>query len=436
MRRCCEQQGEVVTMRDDLRQARDDGAGRILTVRLDWRSLIPVVALVATVWLLGRIWETLLLLVVALILAGALAPLMGRLEARGLGRGGAVGVILLGLVAALGALGALVLPALVGQVQGFVAAEPQLQAQLAARAAAFPPLAGQAAAIRDAQPIALLAPLAAGVLGYAGAAAQVVVLTLTVVVMTLYLLADQERIRGFAFALLPRAYHVRVARILLDMGTIVGGYMRGQALTSLAMGVVVFAVLAATGTPNPLALAAFAALADLVPLVGGFLVLIPVTLAALAQGPVVAAIVFGVILAYQQLEGHILIPRIYGQTLRLSPLAVLVALIVGGQLLGIIGALLALPLAAGLRVLVEDLRIALPGELPGEASERDRDARAEEAYAAGAEGSSALEAAGLATTIAAEAQEETLAETGMLEHPLEERGDPPLTPPAYPNPAR
>jgi len=165
-------------------------------------------------------------------------------------------------------------------------------------------------------------------------------------------------------------------------------------------------------------------------------VLFPVTLAALAQGPLSAAILFVAILAYQQVEGHILIPRIYGQTLRLSSLAVLVALLVGGQLLGIIGALLALPLAAGLRVLVEDLRIALPGEFPGEASERARDARAEEEYAAGAEGSSALEAAELATTIAAQVQEETLAETGVLEHPLEERGDPPHTPPAVPNPAR
>jgi len=423
-------------MRDEMRRAIDETGGRVLTVRLDWRSLIPVVVLVGGVWLLGRIWETLLLLVVALVLAGALAPLLAGLQRRGLARGAALGAILLALVAAIAALGALVLPALVTQVQDFVAAEPGLQAQLADRAAAFPPLTGQAAALRDAQPIAFLAPLAADALGYAGAAAQLVVLTLTVVVMTVYLLADQERIRGFAFALLPRGYHVRAARILLDMGTVVGGYMRGQALTSLAMGLVVFALLAATGTPNPLALAAFAALADLIPLVGGFLVLIVVTLAALAQGPITAAIVFGGILAYQQVEGHILIPRVYGQALRLSPLAVLIALLIGGQLLGIVGALLALPLAAGLRVLVEDLRIALPGELPGEASERARDARAEVAYAAGAEGSSALEAAELATTIAAEAQEETLAETGSVERPIEERGEGPSAPPAAPNPAR
>ncbi len=75
-------------MRDDLRHQLDTAAGdrQILVVRLDWRSLIPVVVLAGVVWLLGRIWETLLLLVVALILADALVPLMTRLERRGLGR--------------------------------------------------------------------------------------------------------------------------------------------------------------------------------------------------------------------------------------------------------------------------------------------------------------------------------------------------------------
>jgi predicted PurR-regulated permease PerM len=423
-------------VREAFREATDDGTGRMLVVRLDWRSLIPVVILVGGVWLIGRIWETLLLLTVSLILAGALAPLLGRLERRGMGRGTAIGIILIGLLVVLGAVGALVLPALAAQIQEFVTAEPALQAQLADRIAAFGPLAGQADAIRGAKPTALLAPLAADALGYAGVAAEAVVLTLTVVVMTLYLLSDQERIRGFVFALLPRVYHIRVARILLDMGVIVGGYMRGQAVTSLAMGAVVFVALAATGIPNPLALAAFAALADLIPLVGGFLVLIPVTVAALVHGPVPAAIVFAVILGYQQIEGHILIPRIYGQTLRLSPLAVVVALLVGGQLLGIIGALLALPLAAGLRVLVEDLRIELPGELPGEASDREREEQVEETYVAEAAGSSAFEAAELATAMAVQVQEETVVDTGVIEQPVEERGDPPLTPPNRPNPAR
>lgn len=220
------------------------------------------------------------------------------------------------------------------------------------------------------------------------------------------------------------------------MGTVVGGYVRGQALTSLLMGLFAYTVLRLVGTPEPLALAAFAAFADLIPLVGGFLLLIPAVVAMLAVGPVPALIVMVAIMAYQQLESNVLIPRVYGKTLRLSPVAVTVALLVGGQLLGIIGALLALPLAAGLRVLVENLRIELPGELPGEAVQRAADARAEATYAAQAEGSSAIEAATMATALAGELQEETRAETGLVESPIEERGDPPRTPPAVPNPAR
>jgi hypothetical protein len=86
--------------------------------------------------------------------------------------------------------------------------------------------------------------------------------------------------------------------------------------------------------------------------------------------------------------------------MRLSPVAVLLALLAGGSLLGVAGALLALPLAAGIRVVVEDLRIDLPGEQPGEVTERTLHDEAEAAFAARAGGSSAVEAAAIATELA------------------------------------
>lgn len=242
-------------------------------------------------------------------------------------------------------------------------------------------------------------------------------------VLAVYMLADSQRVKGFAFALLPRRFHLRSARILLDMETVVGGYVRGQALTSLLIGLFVYAVLWVAGTPNPLALAVFAAFADLLPFVGGFLVLAPATLATLPQGALPAALVALALLIYFQVEGHVLIPRIYGQTLRLSSLAVLVTLLIGGQLLGIVGALLALPIAASLRVLIEQLRIDLPGEHPGEDTQRTLDAVAEAEYAAQTEGVSALAASELATVMAEQAQEDQLVTTGTVEVPIEERGD-------------
>ena len=210
------------------------------------------------------------------------------------------------------------------------------------------------------------------------------------------------------------------------MGTVVGGYVRGQALTSLLTGTFTFGVLVLLRVPNALALAVFVAFADLIPLAGSFL----------ARGPGVALAVFVALFLYQQLESHVLIPRVYGQVLRLSPLAVLLALLAGAQLLGIVGALLALPVAAGLRVLVEQLRIDLPGEQPGEAAQRATDARAEAAYVIQAGGAPAVEAAAIATDMAGAMQEETKDETGAVKAPIEGRGVSLLTPPVVRHPAR
>src|SRR5262249_24299619 len=153
----------------------------------------------------------------------------------------------------------------------------------------------------------------------AGAAVQVVLLAVTTVVVAFYLIADHERVIRLLFALLPRHVHVRAARILVDMEGVVDSYVRGQVLTSLLVGVVVFVGLWLVGTPNPLALAAFAAFADLIPFVGGVLVVVPTVLATLARGLVPALVVLAVILGYLQVESHVVVPRVYGKTLRLSP---------------------------------------------------------------------------------------------------------------------
>jgi len=112
---------------------------------------------------------------------------------------------------------------------------------------------------------------------------------------------------------------------------------------------------------------------------------------------------------------------------------VIVALLVGGTLLGIVGALLALPMAAGIRVLIENYRIELPGEHPGEKEERAEEDRAEATYAAETQGTSARESAMVATQIAVHLQEAEAEETGKAEVPVEERSDPTYRPPPVRN---
>lgn len=422
---------------------RPEQPASIVRHELSWRSLLSIVVLGFGLWLLVRIWPIILIIVVALVLAGTLSPLVGWLERHRVPRALGLGMILLGLVGAVVGLAALIIPAFAGQVSAAVESAPAFRQRLADFMASIPILADRAQQVREAQPSSLLNGIEQHALGFAGAAAQLLAYGLITVVLAFYLLADHERVQGFFFALLPRSYHLRTARVLLDMETIVGGYVRGQALTSLLIGIFTFVTLAIAGVPNAFALAIFAAAVDLIPLVGAILAVIPPALVSLSQGPTVALGVFIALLIYNQIENHIIIPRVYGQTMRLSPVAVLIALLIGGQLLGLLGALLALPIAAGIRVLIEDMRIELPGEQPGERTERASDDDAEARYHAETAGATAVEAVVIANALAEQMQQDEALTVGQIETPIEERGDDETfegrdgtAPASLPNPAR
>ena len=246
----------------------DDPRVRTIRHELALRSIFSVIAIAAGLWLVVRVWSIILLLTIALVLAGTVNPMVAWLERHHVRRVAALGLVLLTFVLAIAGLGALLILAVVAQMRGLVASAPTIQGRLADYLATVPALAASADAVRRAQPERLLEPLGGYALAFAGAAAEVVNLGLTTVVLAFYLLADAQRVKGFAFALLPRRFHLRAARILLDMEAVVGGYVRGQALTSLLIGLFVFALLWLAGARNPLAVAVFTAFADLIPFVG------------------------------------------------------------------------------------------------------------------------------------------------------------------------
>ena len=131
-------------------------------------------------------------------------------------------------------------------------------------------------------------------------------------------------------------------------------------------------------------------------------------LAALARGPVVVAVVLLIMLAYEEFESRVLVPRIYGRALRLPSSVVLFALLAGGTLMGILGALLALPVAATVMMLIEELRVELPGqqEQVADVEQRVGDERAEEEYERRTEGVPAEQAAAIAVEISDDRRKE------------------------------
>jgi predicted PurR-regulated permease PerM len=132
----------------------------------------------------------------------------------------------------------------------------------------------------------------------------------------------------------------------LEVSRVVTGYVQGQVLTSALFGLFAFAVLSLLHVPAAMPLALLAAVCDVVPVIGIILATVPPVAIALSVSPGTALIVLALYALYHVLENYVIIPRVYGNRLRLSSLVVLVALIVGGELFGIAGALLALPLVA------------------------------------------------------------------------------------------
>ena len=388
------------------------------------RSLLKILLAVAVVWLLVKLWYVLLLVAIALVIVGTFRPIVAWLEDRRVPRFLALGIVFFAVVVSVFLVGLLTIPVLVAQLADILEKAPALQARIADEMRRSQLLRPLAASVRAFDLHATFGGLSEHLFDWSSQALVIVGEGVTTFFLALYVIAGREREQGALFALVPRSYHLRLARVLASLETIVGGYVRGQVITSVLMGVFTFAILTAFGAPNALALGVFACMTDVIPFVGGLIATTPAVLAALTRGVPSAVIVLVCMVVYQAFESRILVPRVYGRVLRLSPAAVIVALLIGGTLLGLPGALLALPVAAAIRTLVRDLRVELPGEAETSKGQLRSDAAAERDYAERAEGAKAIDAAVIAGTMEAELREARAGDsTGGLD--LSERRIPP-----------
>jgi predicted PurR-regulated permease PerM len=359
-----------------------------------------VLAALAGVWLLGQLWVMVLLVVVALIFAGTFNPLVEWLGRRGLGRTLSLILLFVSAIVVAALVLFLTVPPLIEQVSEIVRGAPagreQLIAVLQQRSFTLPLVQ----VVENAKLDQLMARAGDSLYGYSSRIVVVMGYFATTVVLAFYFLADGKRTQGVLYALMPRGYHMRLARILDNLETIVGGYMRGQLITCAAIGVFTYLLLILCGVRNALSLAIFAALMDVIPFVGGLLAAAPAVLSTLPRGLPVALVVAISMFVYMEFESRVLVPRVYGHVLRLSPATVVLALLAGGLLLGVLGALLALPIAAGLQMIVEELRVELPGDDSDDRPARARYARTEATYERMSAGSTAPEAGQIARDLA------------------------------------
>jgi predicted PurR-regulated permease PerM len=383
--------------------AADPGGGRLRLHRIEItaRTMFTLLLVGASAWLLWRLTPVLLVIVTSLLLVGTLSPPLEWLESKGMKRGAGITVIFCALIAVVLLLCTLTIPEVLAQANVLVAQEPVIRERLAKMLSGWRATASLAASLRGIDYGALLGDTAQLALRTSVRVFELVAYGVGAVFLALYILIDRDRLRGALFALAPRTQHIRLSRILLNLERIVGGYIRGQVITCLLMGGFMFILLSLFHVKSALALAVLAGLADVLPYIGVLLVMGPALLATMAMGPAVSITVAVTIFIYQELESRVFVPMVYGRSLRLPSSVVLVALLAGGTLMGIAGALLALPVAAAILMLVEELRVELPGqvETPEKELRRVRDDVSEAEYTERSEGLPVHEAAAIAVEI-------------------------------------
>jgi predicted PurR-regulated permease PerM len=329
-------------------------AERVVYIRT--RTILQVLGIVlATLAILAFVylaWHIVTWILVAAFLALALNPAVEHIERRGLKRGYAAAIVFILALAAIVGLGFLVLPPLVRQVTDFIQAVPSLVDDLVAGR-------GQLGFLqRDYHIVDRIREAidkngAGGVLGITAPAIAVAQSVFSVIIgsvaiafLTFFMLLDGPRLVERFYAFLPEAGRPRWERVGHEIYRTVGGYVTGNVLISVIAGVAAMIALFVLGSSYSVALAVVVAILDLVPLAGATMAAVIVSTVVFVElGWVKGVIIVVFFLVYQQLENHILQPVIYGRTVQLSPLVVLVSVLIGAELAGILGALAAIPVA-------------------------------------------------------------------------------------------
>ena len=190
--------------------------------------------------------------------------------------------------------------------------------------------------------------------GLAISAASFVTALVTILTLTFFLLLNPNRFVDVGLRLFTEPQRPRVRRLLGQSSGVVFGYVSGNLVISFICGVLTFIVLLVLGMPYPVALALLVAVLDLIPLVGATLGGALLVIVGLFVSPLTALLLLIYVLIYQQVEGSFLQPMVYSRAVQLDPLLIFIAVLVGGLLLGIPGALLAIPVAEVIRIVASD----------------------------------------------------------------------------------
>jgi predicted PurR-regulated permease PerM len=331
-----------------------------LEVSVSIRTILLIAGVVAIAWALASIANVLLIILVSVFSVAVLSPVVSVMERRlRWSRKLCAAVLVLATVIVLGAVVLVVMQAAVSAVRDFSddlprivdeARQSDLGSVINSGSDSLETLSKNAGEITSG-----VAKVSGGVADVGVSAFGVVTLVLSVMFLTLFGLIDERRMRDWVGGLLYRGDRERFLQVTDRIIQTTSRYMLGNLAISLVCGTVYGVTAVILDIPYPLALALIAGILDLIPSIGATIAGIIVGLVALTVSPTAFIVFLIVMVVYQQIENYVLQPTIIGKAARISGFTVLASVLAFGALFGLIGAIIGVPIAAGIQIVVDEL---------------------------------------------------------------------------------
>ncbi len=329
------------------------------TITISFSTMLNAALIVIGIWAVWFLRDIVAILFVALVFATALDPWVDWLQKRRVPRlAGMLGIYLL-LAAVISTLVALLLPSITSELRDLSSAVPQAFGRLSNTIDSFQTLSAEfgieeqvAGWIQVAeQSLAFGAGRAVG--GVTGFFGSLVSLFATLII-TLYLVVEERAVHKVLTSVAPPGQQEHLAELVVKMEKKIGLWLRGQIVLGATVFVLALIGLFILGIPSALVLALFAGFMEFVPVLGPIISAIPAVLLAFGVSPLKGLLVLALYLFIQQLENHIIVPQVMQRALGINPLISIIALLVGAKIAGLMGVLLAIPVATSVLVIADD----------------------------------------------------------------------------------
>lgn len=321
-------------------------------------SIIRVILVILALWFLYFVRDIIAIVFVSLIIASALSPTVDKLCKAHIPRVVSVIAIYLIILALLSGLIYFVVPPMVAQIQQLAEMLPDYTKTFANLISSLRDINNGGWLNASQESLNSLSSFLGGFLQniftttvgfFSGAAALTMVF-----ILTLYFILDENGVKKFFVSLLPLKQKPQIINIANKIGIKLGGWLRGQIILAFAIGIIVYIGLSLLNIPYALTLAILAGLLEIVPIIGPIISAIPAILIAFTISPTTALMVTIFYILVQELENKLLVPKVMQHTVGLNPISIIIIILIGAKLMGILGILLAVPVASVFYVILEE----------------------------------------------------------------------------------